>query len=195
MKQKGTQSTSDLLDDRLVRLIGIPFFGTVIPSATGLINFEETSAIQVVPHFFYFMILALFVWQGNRWLLVRYYPIFYNSDSMLQKYVLMIGLNILFTGPISALMLFGWKYFTDGDHITNQILLVTIIAIIVCVIFVTNVYEKVLFIAQRDHSKIENAKLEQAKTQAELDALKNQIDLHFMFNSLNGLSHLIEKRY
>ncbi len=193
MKPTSIQRTSDLLDDRLVRFIGIPFFGTVIPSATGLINFELLTAVQTIPHFMYFILLALVIWQGNRWLLIKYYPVFYNSDSTLQKYVLMIGLNILYTGPISAIMLFGWKFITGSNHVSDQILLITIIANVICVIFVTNIYEKVLFMAQRDHSKVETAKLEQAKTQAELDALKNQIDPHFMFNSLNGLSHLVEK--
>ena len=35
-------------------------------------------------------------------------------------------------------------------------------------------------------------KLERAKAETELEALKNQIDPHFMFNSLNTLSFLIE---
>ncbi|MGN6420018.1 MAG: sensor histidine kinase, partial [Pseudobacter sp.] len=36
--------------------------------------------------------------------------------------------------------------------------------------------------------------LEQAKAEAELEALRNQIDPHFIFNSLNTLSHLIEEK-
>jgi len=35
--------------------------------------------------------------------------------------------------------------------------------------------------------------LEKAKIQAELEALKNQIDPHFMFNALNAISYLIDK--
>ena len=36
--------------------------------------------------------------------------------------------------------------------------------------------------------------MERAKAEAELEALKNQIDPHFIFNSLNTLSHLIEEK-
>jgi LytS/YehU family sensor histidine kinase len=39
---------------------------------------------------------------------------------------------------------------------------------------------------------IRNEQLERARAEAELEALKNQIDPHFIFNSLNTLSHLIE---
>ncbi len=41
---------------------------------------------------------------------------------------------------------------------------------------------------------VKNAQLEQAKAEAELEALRNQIDPHFIFNSLNTLSHLIEEK-
>ena len=39
---------------------------------------------------------------------------------------------------------------------------------------------------------IRSEQLERARAEAELEALKNQIDPHFIFNSLNTLSHLIE---
>lgn len=192
MKKKEETTPGELLDDRIVRLIGIPFFGIVIPSATGILDFGVLSLGELILHFGYFIFLALIIWQGNRWLLIKYYPIFYNSDSVIQKYVLMIGLNVLFTGPLATIMLFGWKYLSNSTLVSNRILLITTVAIVICVIFVTNIYEKVLFIAQRDNEKIKSVELEQAKVQAELDALKNQIDPHFMFNSLNGLSHLVE---
>ncbi len=41
---------------------------------------------------------------------------------------------------------------------------------------------------------LKNAQLARAKVEAELEALKNQIDPHFIFNSLNTLSHLIEEK-
>jgi LytS/YehU family sensor histidine kinase len=41
---------------------------------------------------------------------------------------------------------------------------------------------------------IRNEQLERTKAEAELEALKNQIDPHFIFNSLNTLSHLIDSR-
>ena len=41
---------------------------------------------------------------------------------------------------------------------------------------------------------LRNEQLERTKAEAELEALKNQIDPHFIFNSLNTLSHLIEEK-
>jgi len=54
------------------------------------------------------------------------------------------------------------------------------------------VYETVFLVREAESEKIKKEQLERAKVEAELEALKNQIDPHFIFNSLNTLSHLIE---
>lgn len=63
---------------------------------------------------------------------------------------------------------------------------------VICVLFVTHVYETVFMVKEQQNEQVKNAKLERAKAEAELAALKNQIDPHFMFNSLNTLTHLIK---
>ena len=55
-------------------------------------------------------------------------------------------------------------------------------------------YETVFLVKEAETEKVQRAQIEQAKAEAELEALKNQIDPHFIFNSLNTLSHLIEDR-
>jgi LytS/YehU family sensor histidine kinase len=57
-----------------------------------------------------------------------------------------------------------------------------------------NVYETIFLVKDAASDKVKKEQLERAKVEAELEALKNQIDPHFIFNSLNTLSHLIEER-
>ena len=52
-------------------------------------------------------------------------------------------------------------------------------------------YEIVLLTKERKIDLFTAEKLGHAKTQAELDTLRSQIDPHFIFNSLNTLSELI----
>jgi LytS/YehU family sensor histidine kinase len=49
-------------------------------------------------------------------------------------------------------------------------------------------------VKETESEMLKNEQLERAKAEAELEALKNQIDPHFIFNSLNTLSHLIEEK-
>jgi len=69
---------------------------------------------------------------------------------------------------------------------------VTTLTNVICVLFVTHGYETVFLIKERQSDQLTFEQLQRAKAQAELQALKTEIDPHFMFNSLNTLSHLIE---
>ena len=64
----------------------------------------------------------------------------------------------------------------------------------IAVIFIVHVYETVFLVKDSESEMVRSAQLERARIESELEALKNQIDPHFIFNSLNTLSHLIEER-
>jgi LytS/YehU family sensor histidine kinase len=66
------------------------------------------------------------------------------------------------------------------------------LVIMICVFFITHIYETVFLVREAENEKLKKEQLERARAEAELEALKNQIDPHFIFNSLNTLSHLIE---
>jgi LytS/YehU family sensor histidine kinase len=96
--------------------------------------------------------------------------------------------------PVSVLMLVGWyKIFMNGVVDWNVVRLSSII-ILIAVFFLVNLYETVFLVRDVANDKLEQEQLVRAKAEAELEALKNQIDPHFIFNSLNTLSHLIEEK-
>ena len=179
------------LDDRIVRFIGIPFFGFVIPSATGLINIYVLPVHAIIFYYIYFVITAWIIWEGNRYLLFHYHPAILQSNSVMQKYLMMVALHVFYTIPVSLILLFGWKWVTGVEYASANGILVTVVMISVCVILVPNFYEKALFVKHAEMEKLNTEQLERAKIQAELEALKNQVDPHFMFNALNSLSYLI----
>lgn len=65
--------------------------------------------------------------------------------------------------------------------------------IIIVASFITNLYEIIYLNKEREYNLTRAEQLNIAKAQAELEALKNQIDPHFIFNSLNTLSFLITR--
>ncbi len=179
------------INDKVIRIIGIQFFGIVIPNATGLVSNADREITYLLLAYAYFMLIAFLIWQGNRFFLFKLQGRFNWFIHPLQKIVVLLAMNIFYTSPLVIIMLLGWFYFNDlpADWYIIQL---TTVTCVVCVIFVTHVYETVFLIKQRESDLVKSEQLERAKAQAELEALKNQIDPHFMFNSLNSLSYLIE---
>ncbi|MCI0706254.1 MAG: sensor histidine kinase [Ignavibacteriae bacterium] len=181
------------LNDRTIRLVVTPFFGLVIPNLTGMIDNSQYTWWELWLCYGYFTFIAYTVWQGNRYLLFRLRPRFSWLNQPVQKIFTLIVSNIFYTIPISVGLSVLWYAFarqsvTDWDAIFKVSALC-----VICVVFITHTYETVFLIRSWETDKLKGEKMERARVEAELEALKNQIDPHFIFNSLNTLSHLIEK--
>ncbi|MBO9634454.1 MAG: histidine kinase, partial [Chitinophagaceae bacterium] len=138
--------------------------------------------------------LSLLIWEGNRYLLFTLRSYFNWFNQPMRKVIVLILAASFFTIPVSVLLLITWyQLFQDGkvrwDVVTESTLI-----IMISVLFIVHVYETVFLVKESESEMVKNAQLEQAKAEAELEALRNQIDPHFIFNSLNTLSHLIEEK-
>lgn len=179
------------IDDGLLRLIGIPFFGVSIPNFIGLFGALGPGDLFYWLGYIYFIGVAFSIWQGNRWLLFQqreYHNWFRNP---VRKLINLVSANIFYTAPLTALLIWGW-YRLAGLPADWNAIRVCVLVNVICVLFVTHLYETVFLIKERQDDLLEFEQLQRARAQAELEVLKRQIDPHFMFNSLNTLSHLIE---
>ena len=179
------------INDAVIRIIGVQFFGIVIPNATGLVDNTDRSLSYLMLAYGFFIFIAFLIWQGNRYFLFRLQEKFNWFIHPLQKVVVLLAMNVFYTAPLVILLLFLW-YQMNNLPVDWQVIQVTTLVCVICVIFITHVYETVFLIKQRENDIVRSEQLERAKAQAELEALKNQIDPHFMFNSLNSLSYLID---
>ncbi len=105
-----------------------------------------------------------------------------------------LALISLFTIPFAAATLLGWRAAT-GDTGTRQHALATaLFAIVAFVIAITHVYETVFLLRDWESDRLRSVRLEHARLQTELESLGREVDPHFLFNNLNALTHLIERR-
>jgi sensor histidine kinase YesM len=179
------------LNDNLIRLIGIPLFGIAIPNLTGLFGTLTYSDVAYWFGYLYFIGLATLIWQGNRYLLFRTRSRFTWFDRPIEKLILLCLNNIFYTSPLTIAWLCLWYQWAGFSSIKWDTILIVTLVNVICVLFVTHVYETVFMMKEQQGEQVKNAELSRAKAEAELSALKNQIDPHFMFNSLNTLSYLI----
>ncbi|MTI21315.1 histidine kinase [Fulvivirga sp. RKSG066] len=180
------------INDKLVRIIGIQLFGIVIPNATGLVTHEDRSVFYLFATYGYFMLISFLIWQGNRFILFKLEEKYNWFINPTQKVIMILGGNIFYTAPLVIVMLYAWYTFTGAPPSWDVIKLTSIVCV-VCVVFITHAYETTFLIKQRASDIVKGEKQDKARIQAQLEALKNQIDPHFMFNSLNSLSYLIDE--
>jgi sensor histidine kinase YesM len=180
------------LNDNMIRLIGIPAFGILIPIVTGLLHGLSWEYPSYWISHVYFILLSGIVWHGNRYLLFRTRQRFTWFDKPIEKLILLVINNVFFTAPVTIAMLCLWYSWSGLPKIDWTIIQVITLINIICVLFVTHVYETVFMLKEQENEHLKNAQLQRAKAEAELIALKNQVDPHFMFNSLNTLTYLIQ---
>jgi sensor histidine kinase YesM len=190
MKKK---TDSGRLNDIGFRLILIPVLGISIPLVTGMIDHSAFSLWKFKLSYVYTIGIAFVIWEGNRYLLFTLRSYFDWFNKPVKKIVALILAISFYTIPISALLLVIWYKIFNAGKVNWTVITTATLLIMICVIFITHVYETVFLVREAESEKVKKEQLERARAEAELEALKNQIDPHFIFNSLNTLSHLIEE--
>jgi hypothetical protein len=179
-------------DDRPLMALGIPAFGISIPWLTGLYGPLTPAQPRWWLGQLLFVTLAATVWLGNRWLLFKQREHFDWFSQPQRKLLMLVTANVLYTAPLTVALLLAWFAIAGLPVDTNALQTVTLTNVI-CVLFVTHAYETMFLIRERESDLLRVARLERASAEAQLAALKAQVDPHFLFNSLNTLGHLIVK--
>lgn len=177
----------------MIRLLGIPFFGIIIPNISGLFGSLTFRDPKYWVGYVFFITLAALIWQGNRYLLFRTRQRFTWFDRPIEKLILLLLNNVFYTSPLTIAWICMWYRLAGFDRIHWDAIQLVVLINVISVLFVTHVYETVFMVKEQQGEQLKNAELSRAKAEAELAALKNQIDPHFMFNSLNSLSYLISR--
>lgn len=181
-------------DDRLVMLITIPVLSFIIPIVFMGCRFDR------FPYFTWdryltTLIITTLLWIGDRWIMIwsrSKYPafkdvrkrVFFQSITMFIFTV--IGNNLL--GYLMDDVIFKSSHLS---HFSSDILIVSNSAAIFCTIMIIAIYESVYFMNELRDSIEEKENLKRENLNAQLSALKTQVNPHFLFNNLNTLSAVI----
>lgn len=181
-------------NDKMLKWIGIPITGILIPNLSGIITNSQYNYPELALSYAFFIFIFWLVWQGNVWLIYFIRRNFNWSYTHYYRIIFALFLvNIVYSGSVAILLLQVWKSFSHETSTRDFHLLNTSLLIITASCFITNIYEILFLNQEREYNQSRVEQLDAAKAQAELEALKNQIDPHFIFNSLNTLSFLITR--
>lgn len=191
-ERSGSTSRSGV-DDRAARWILTPLLGAAVPNLAGMIDHSAHSLAGLVASYAWFVGVAFITWEGN----LRLYLSFQDRTAWLtrpwHRVRLLVALISLFTVPFTASALAMWAWVTQDPDATWRSIGVAVLAVVAAVVFVTHVYETVFLVREWESDRLRNERLQRENVEAEIDALRSEVDPHTLFNSLNALSHLVEQ--
>jgi sensor histidine kinase YesM len=144
--------------------------------------------------FSHFIQIAL-IWNGNL-LIINITDQFFSLERQL-KQKLTLSAFIAIIWPIVATFLFNTFLFPiiNGKpcDLTSKENITYLVISIVITLFINTIFVALAFFRFWRTSIQEKEELKRENLTAEFEALKNQVNPHFLFNSLNTLSSLIEE--
>ncbi|MBN9381801.1 MAG: histidine kinase [Chitinophagaceae bacterium] len=182
-------------DDRWMMLIGILLYTFLIPIIFFGSKVHESpeeawissGIMLVITSSIWFSSRAIMIWSRRR----------YPSLSMMKKRLVVQTALILFCAVlINNLLAPVFKHvcmamLDEGPGYHSDMTFASNAATIFCTLLVVSVYEVIYFMNELRKSVEEKEMLKRESLQAQLEALKTQVNPHFLFNNLNTLSAVI----
>jgi sensor histidine kinase YesM len=173
-----------------MRLLFIPLLGIGISYLSGIISYEKYNTAEIIGGCFYFVATSYCIWAGCQWIHVKLRNLYSVNQKPFSKLLSISIISGLYGSAIAGIMCLLWMRFSKEEFhwaAINKFVLSSVLAVIVF----TLVYEILYLSKEREIDNKIVDQLDQELTQAELLALRNELDPHFIFNSLNTLSQLI----
>ncbi len=174
-------------------IIGIPLISFIIPIVFMGCRFNRPPYFSWDKYWVTLGITAT-IWIGNRYIMVysrTKYPAFNDVRKRiwfqsLMMFVFTVATNIALGRAFDSVFNSEPGTFTPAD-----ILIHSNSAAIFCTIMIIAIYESIYFMNELRKSVEEKEMLKRESLNAQLNALRTQVNPHFLFNNLNTLSSII----
>lgn len=173
-----------------IRLLFIPLLGILIPFASHIITYSNYTFAELAAAHLYFIFTSYSIWTGcnmaHKYLRKR----FAISRNIFLKIAGISLISTFYSAIIGGLLTFLWLSFSSENFTWVKLIMFTLYTSLAVTVF-TLVYE-VLFLntEKEQHIKIVD-ELDKERIYAETAILRNELDPHFIFNSLITLNQLI----
>jgi Histidine kinase len=179
-----------MIKDKYLRLVFIPLLGIVIPFFSGIITYNLYSILELIAINVYFIFLSYCIWTGASWLHRKTRFIFKSYLNPIIKVSSVSVIAAIFGAAVSGLFSLAWYKISKENFSWTPVFRCVAFSSLAVLLF-TLLYEILFLSTQRVlYTKIVG-QLDWERSKAEMSVLKNELEPHFIFNSLNTLSWLI----
>lgn len=180
-------------NDGILMAIGIPLLAFIIPIVFFNCRFTRPPLLTWEKYFTTVLVTSV-IWLGNRYIMIysrRKYPSFDSVKKRIFNQSVWMFIYTVIANMLSG-FLFEKTYQKDGPPMTLADQMIhSNAATLFCTIMIIAIYESIFFSTQLRRSIQETEQLKRESLKAQLDALRTQVNPHFLFNNLNTLVSLI----
>lgn len=147
---------------------------------------------SVVRSFFFNGLLTALLWVGNGWM-AQEIQISWIKEPVKHLWVSLV-LTLVYSLSVAIIAIVVFRFVLVGSvsiDLIGKISPSYYITVVVVTLVISLFMHGREFLLQWKESILELERLQQAKLSAQYEALKNQVNPHFLFNSLNVLSGLV----
>ena len=179
-----------MIKDIYLKVFFIPLLGITIPFASGIITYNLYSLPELVAANAFFILTSFIIWIGSNKLHLKLRDLYIPPHGPFPKIITVLVTTALFSVLVGGLSSLTWYKFSHDIFNWNNFY--KFIGICVLVVLMFSLLYEILFLTKEREidSKLVD-EMDKELTQAELLALNNEMDPHFIFNSLNAMGHLI----
>jgi len=179
------------LNDKVARLVGIPIIALIMNI---LVKSQiNHSSIDIFVSYFISLSFTFVYWEGNRQIwrrLIDKYPLYHQTQKRLILLVVYCTLFTFFSTVVLEKISFWLTLNVCFQNNTFHGFFQALIPLSICLL----AYESVYFFQSWKENIKKTESLARENIQSQLDSLKNQLDPHFLFNSMNTLASLIDEK-
>lgn len=178
-------------NDNWARIIGVPIVAFITPIIFLNQRFQDGWLMFAIS-FAVALVYTLILWEGNRHLML-YSRKRFNKAGLESKRLMWQAMATVLYASITYLTLdpIICSFLKNDPAQTYNNMIGGFSAALFNSILVISIYEAVYFMKRYMHSAAEAEQLKREMLQSQLETLKNQVNPHFLFNSLNTLVSII----
>lgn len=181
------------LNDKWYRIIGIPLIA-LVSNIVFYYDMNEKHGFSFWTDYFYTLFTAMLLWEVNR-LVIIYTRRRFSSYRQSRERIMWTAIGIVVTTVFIITLISFFYDITDWwgyDYRLKNYLYNNFAALTYCVI-IGGIYEGTYYFRKWKHVELKAEMLKKENLQSQLESLKQQVNPHFLFNSLNTLSFLMRK--
>lgn len=179
-------------DDRWLMVFGIPAASFFVSAMMFGDQFEQNIFYNLSRCSLVSIIYTIIYWFTFRQIFIelrKRYPAVKDSAKRITLQVILILIAYVVIKLLMDIFIDDYLHYFVGLQDPNGVSM--ILASLMLTFFIVAVYESMFFYSRLQKSILEKEQLERENIHSQLEGLKNQVNPHFLFNSLNTLTYLI----